>query len=102
MTLEELESLIIEITKRPISSMVKRQIEKMSEEGISYKEIGRAIYYFYEIKNGDISSIDRYGIGIVKNILCDANSYFDNIKNKQEIQKQAAERVKSTSLQRII
>lgn len=102
MTLEELESLIKDLTKRPISLMVERQIEKMSNDGISYKEIGRAIYYFYEVKHGDTSSIDRYGIGIVRNILNEANSYFDNIRNKQEIQRQAAERVKNTSLQEVV
>ena len=98
MTLEELKDLIKEVSGQEVSSLVESQIEKYYQAGYSYKEIGRCIWYFYVIKNNDPRNIEKYGIAIVPYVRGNANTYYDNLKNKQEIQKNAAERVKEQQL----
>ncbi len=101
MTLRELEELIIEVSGKPLSSMIQNQISKYYQEGYTYKEIGRCIWYFYRINNNDIRKIDQYGIGIVPCVREQANAYYDNLKSKQEQQRIAAERVKEQSIKEI-
>ena len=101
MTLEELRDLIEGISGHKISSLIENQIFKLFQEGFTYKEIGRCVYYFYVIKQNDISKLDQYGIAIVHNVRNAANQYYDNLKNKQEQQKIAAERIKSKSIKEI-
>lgn len=102
MTLEELYDIFKDATGCELTSMVKTQIKKLKSEGYTYKEIGRCIYYFYVIKQNDVSKIEQYGIGIVRNIRQEANSYYDNIAQRQKKQRDAAMQVKNSEIQEIV
>lgn len=101
MTLEELKNLIRDVTGKEVSSLVEQQIIKLCQDGYTYKEIGRCVWYFFKILNNDISKIDQYGIGIVRNIRNSANKYYEDLKIKQEKQKAAAERVKDQQIKSV-
>ena len=80
MTKAELIEIIEQLTGKKISSLINSQIDNFIKSGMTYKEIARSVVYFYEVKKQDVSKIDIYGIGIVKNIKDEANKYYDNIK----------------------
>lgn len=101
MTLEELRKLIISIINKPISSMVETQIQKFYNQGISYKEIGRSVYYFYVVHDNDIHNIDKYGIGIVPKVLNEANRYYNSLAQKQEEQRNAAKRLQEKEIKEV-
>lgn len=101
MTLEELKDLIQEVSGKEVSSLVESQIERLSQEGFTYKEIGRCVWYFFKILGNDTEKIDRYGIGIVNRFRGAANSYYDKLKERQEKQIIAAERFKELQLKEV-
>lgn len=101
MTLEELRTLIVNLTNKPISSLVENQIKKYVLQGMTYKEIGRGVYYFYSVRHNDINNIDKFGIGIVPSILKEANNYYNSLARKQEEQKDAAKRLQEKEIKEV-
>lgn len=62
-----------------IEPQVKAQIKKYTEEyNYTYSGMQKALYYFYEIKNGDISKANGR-IGIIPFVYQDAYNYFYNL-----------------------
>lgn len=74
---EKLEIYIKELFNLPyLDPRVKSQIKKYKEEyNFTYSGIQKALFYFYEIKNGDKSKANG-GIGIVPYVYKDAYNYF--------------------------
>lgn len=70
-----------------LPSMVLNQIDKYVKEGLSYKDIARAVYYMFDIQKRDKATVAKYGIGLVPLISEEANKYYDTIKKQQEQQK---------------
>ena len=77
---EKLEDYIKQLFNMPyIEPRVKAQIKKYVEElNFTYSGIQKALYYYYEIKNGDKSKANG-GIGIVPYIYRDAYNYHYNL-----------------------
>lgn len=87
-TRKELEEKIKEIFETDsISILISKQISKYSTEyEWSYLDIGRALFYFFNIKNGDKSK--STGIGIVPYVIDEARQYFKKLEEDIERQKQ--------------
>ena len=67
-----------------IEPKVKAQIKKYIEEyNYSYSGIHKALYYFYEIKGGDLSKANGR-IGIVPYVYRDAYNYYYNLWLNQQ------------------
>lgn len=77
MNREELEKILCDVLEIPrTNKMIDSQISKFKKQhGYSYKEIGRAVYYYVKVLGKDFE-IRKYGIGLVPNIMDDANAYF--------------------------
>lgn len=77
---EKLEDYIKELFNISyIEPRVKNQIKKFIEEyDYTYSGMHKALYYFYEIKNGDKSKANN-GIGIIPYVYKDAYNYFYNL-----------------------
>jgi hypothetical protein len=71
-----------------LPDIVLRQIDKFASQGITYKEIARACNYIYVYKKQvPLSSIEKFGIGLVPSYVKEANQHFENIRIQQEKQK---------------
>ena len=74
------------------SPMILAQVDKyVKQHGYSYKEIGRAVFYYFIILNRPF--VKTYGIGIVPGVMQEANEYFENKKKEQERLKQQGDRL---------
>lgn len=93
MTKTELIQLLEELLGT-LSEMVLKQIDKYHREGMSYKEIGRSVYFLFDVQKKDKKSIDTYGIGLVPHVQEQANKYYDAIKRQREQQLKEIENFK--------
>lgn len=100
MTLTELYELIKEVYGE-VPNIVARQISKFNEEGYTYKEIGRCFYYFYVVKGNSLENLEKYGIGIVPHIRIEANQYYDNLKQKNDLQSKAAKQILTKEIKEV-
>lgn len=93
-TRAELENKIKEIFGiDTISLLISKQITKyVTEHKYTYLEIGRALFYFFEIQNGDISKC--HGIGIVPYIMEDSRRYFRDLERQVARQMEEAQKSK--------
>lgn len=67
------------------TKLILTQINKyVVELGLSYKEIGQALVYFMEVKDGDYKT--EYGIGIVPHVIDEARIYFKRLKRQKDEQ----------------
>lgn len=82
---EELEDYIKKLFSISyIDPRVKSQIKKYVEEyNFTYSGMKKALYYFYEIKNGDKEKANG-GIGIIPYVYKDAYNYFYNLWLNQQ------------------
>ena len=89
-TRQELEEKIKEIFEvDSISLLISKQITTyVTERHYTYLDIGRALFYFYEVKNGDKSKC--IGIGIVPYVIEESRAYFQELERKIARQKQEA------------
>ena len=75
------EELGIEATA-PIPEIIGKQIAKyVLNEGFTYKEIGRAIYYYLDVKKGKYN--DLYGIWFVSKYRNQSKLYWAEVERKQ-------------------
>lgn len=93
-TRAELEDKIKEIFGiETISLLISKQITTyVTEHKYTYLEIARALFYFFEIQQGDISKCR--GIGIVPYIMEDARKYFRELERQAIQQAQEAQKLK--------
>ena len=89
MSKKELIELLTELLG-PLSDMVLYQIDKFAKQGISYKSIARAVYFIFDVQGKDKKAVSTYGIGLVPNVMKEANYYYDSLKKKQDEQKKQA------------
>ena len=73
-----------------LSQMVLRQIDKFVKDGLSYKDIARAVYFLYDVQGRDKKDVSTYGIGLVPHVYKQANQYYEDIRLKQEEQRAQA------------
>lgn len=89
MNQKELEDLICTLygIEKP-TELIKSQISKFVEQhGYTFKDIGRAFYYFNQVLGKEIRI--AAGIGIVPYYIDDARKYFEKEKQRlDELQKQ--------------
>lgn len=74
-----------QIIGKKASNMVESQVNRMRFE-YSYQEIFNAIWYFYKYKGVAISSIEIYGIGLVRDArnMEEALGYFRQLAATRE------------------
>lgn len=88
-----------------IDPAIRRQIKKYTEEyNYTYSGIHKALYYFYEIKNGDLSKANNR-ISIVPYVYKDAYNYFYSLwlakqKNKDVEIKLYTPKIKEVTISR--
>lgn len=101
MSKKELIELLTEVLG-PLTPMVLRQIDKFIKQGLTYKEIARAVVYLYSVtKKLKIESVATYGIALVPEYVNAANNYYDEIKRQQESQKKQVDAAKDIN-QRLV
>lgn len=70
-----------------LDQMVLRHIDILSKQGLTYKEIARAVYYIYDVLGQPKDSVKQYGIkGLVPLYVQKANAHFDEVRRVQEQQ----------------
>lgn len=75
----------------PFPVTMDRQIAKyVLNDGFSYKEIGRGIFYYIEIKKGTYN--DLYGIWFVGKYRKESARYWAELERKQEERRQDAKK----------
>ena len=75
----------------PIPSIVAQQISRyVLNDGFSYKEIGRCIYYYIEVRKGTYNDI--YGIWFVGKFRDQAARYWIEVERQQEERRQDAKK----------
>ena len=101
-TRQELEEKIKEIFEvDSISLLISKQISTyVTERHDTYLDIGRALFYFYEIKNGDKSKCS--GIGIVPYVIEESRAYFQELERQIARQKEEAKAQKENETRIII
>jgi hypothetical protein len=101
MTKEELVALICEIYDIPdINTMIEQQINKFFKQGISYKDIGRAISFYIE-EQGNLPKKEM-GIGIIPYVVDEARNFYEKKKQEQNKLRQEALKLKQQHSQRTI
>lgn len=83
-------------------TMIDRQIDNFKKQhGYSYKEIGRAVYFYFVKMNRPFKR--DMGIGIVPYVVNEANSFFEQEKRRQnELERQGKILKKSQEQERDI
>lgn len=95
MTEEQMVKVLLSVLKRDsLPTIIGSQIKKFRAQGITPKQIARAVVYYYEERGGDTSKVDIYGIGIVPLVYKEADAFYENLSQQQEIAKKDAERKK--------
>jgi hypothetical protein len=85
--LEKLTKDLLGIAELPFQ--IKRQIREFTERGYSYKGVARALCYLVDVKHLDLrAGYQQFGIGIVKNVYNEAQSYFEKLRQEKEKQLQ--------------
>jgi hypothetical protein len=75
-----------------LSPLVLRQIDNYVAQGLTHKDIARAVYYIFDVlKKVPIDSTAQYGIGLVPSYVGQANAYYEKIKRQQEQQAKQVE-----------
>lgn len=84
--------------EEPIPAIVSKQIARFTlSENMTYKEIGRCVWYYVNIRKKKIDSL--YGIGFVPNIKKESADYWYNREiHEKERQKAAQEIVVSQTV----
>lgn len=93
--LPELQAFLREELKLPkdesIPTIIMRQISKyVLNENFTYKEIGRGVYYYIEIKKGTYN--DLYGIWFVGKFREQAARYWAEVERQQEERRKDAKK----------
>lgn len=86
-TIDQLRQLVLEIYGlKVLTPTIDNQIRQNRISGISYKEMGRAIYYYSEVLNKKISEVDlrKYGIHNPLAYVNEANKYFQNLERLEK------------------
>lgn len=104
-TRENLDQLIkdlLGITEVPFQ--IKRQIrEYMTERGYTYKGIARALCFLIEQRHFNFqNSYQQYGIGIVKNVYQEAQTYYEKLRILKEKEEQRQKEIIATMTQETI
>lgn len=72
-----------------LPARVLSHIDILTAQGLTYKEIARAVYYIYDVLKQPKVDLDKWGIkGLVPVYVDKANRYYDALKHQQEQQKQ--------------
>lgn len=103
MNKEQLEKIIIGQLKIPnLTPMMKSQIVKFKKSGLSYKDIGRSIFYYVNVlgRQPDREELKKYGIGIVPNLIDEANEYFEEKKKEQAFYRLQGRRLREAKQKR--
>ena len=101
MNRQQLEQLIKEELEIPnLSPMMKAQIVKFRKSGLTFKEIGRSIFYYVNVlkREPDRDELRKYGIGIVPNVVQEANEYFKAKNKLNEFYRQQGIKLKQSKL----
>ena len=74
---------LLGITELPFQ--IKRQIRDYTERGFTYKGIARALCFLVDVRKFNLrASYQQYGIGIVKNVYSEAQTYFEKLRIEKE------------------
>lgn len=97
MNKKELEQVICELLDIPsINAMIDSQISKfIKQHGYSYKDIGRAVYFYVEVLGKKLKK--EMGIGIVPYIMDDTKKYFYKKQLEEKKRSEQAKILKETN-----
>lgn len=77
--------------KEPLPTIIDKQITKyVLNEGFSYKEIGRAVFFYIEVKKGKYN--DLYGIWFVLKFREQSAAYWARIEREQHERRENAKK----------
>lgn len=77
--------------KEPLPTIIDKQITKyVLNEGFSYKEIGRAVFFYIEVKKGKYN--DLYGIWFVLKFRDQSAAYWARIEREQQERRENAKK----------
>lgn len=75
----------------PFPTTISKQITRyVLNEGFTYKEIGRAVYYYIEVKKGQYNDI--YGIWFVSKFRDQARLYWEKVEQEQQKKRETAKK----------
>lgn len=96
MNKKELDTFICETLDIPaLNSMIENQISKFIKQyGYSYKDIGRAVYFYIEVLGNKPKK--EMGIGIVPFVMDDTKKYFYKLEIEEKNRKKQAEILKNS------
>lgn len=94
---QELREIICEtLGLDKIPNIIETQIHRLTMElGLTYKEVARAVVYYYGVKKNEYQPM--YGIGIIQNVYPEANRYYEKLKKQREEQLRSVEEAKKHS-----
>jgi len=94
MTKKELRGLICStLNMSKVPHNIENQITRfVTEQGLTYKQIARALVFFIDVEKGTYEQ--RYGLGIIPSVVERADAYYEGIKRRRERQKQSIESAK--------
>ena len=93
---------LLGVTEVPFQ--IKRQIrEYMTEHGYSYKGIARALCFLIDQRNFNFrNSYQQYGIGIVKNVYSEAQTFYEKLRIQKEKEEQRQQAIIAAITQQTI
>ena len=92
---------LLDITELPFQ--IKRQIRDYIERGYTYKGIARALCFLVDVKKFNLrASYQQYGIGIVKNIYAEAQTYFEKLRIEKEKQLKKQQEIIATTTTTVV
>lgn len=94
---KELRQIIMEtLNFDSMPSIIDSQIHRYKMElGLSYKEIARAFVYFFGVQKNEYKA--AFGIGVLPNVVPEANAYYEKLKKQREEQLKSVEEAKKHS-----
>jgi hypothetical protein len=94
-TREDLNNIIkelLDITEIPFQ--IQRQIRDYVARGYTYKGIARALCFLVDERHFNLkASYKQYGIGIVKNVYQDAQTFYEQLKIEKEKQQKRQQEI---------
>lgn len=97
MTKNELRKMVKEILNlETIPPLLESQIHRFRMElGLTYKEIARALVYFFDVQKNEYKP--AFGVGVLPSIVPEANKYYDKLRKQREEQIKSVEAAKEHS-----
>jgi molybdenum-dependent DNA-binding transcriptional regulator ModE len=93
---------LIELLTQLLGTLPQRvlqHIDIMAGNGITYKEMARAVFFMHDVLHQPLVDLDKWGLkGTVPLYVERANKYYDNLKRQQEEQRRQVDAAKDLKI----